>query len=215
MVALASKSVKTARRAAATRRKSVGVVSPSRTPLVPPQPYRFTVEAYHRLGETGVLKADERVELIEGEIIMMPPIDPGHAESTDKGLSKIGRKLGPEFRTRCQQPIRLGSSSEPVPDLSVVHEKSYKSEHPTPADICLIVEVSNTSLLEDLGRKKLMYAAAAIPEYWVVDLNARVLHVFSRPKGGDYMDHRIHEEKETIQSATLKVLKLKVMELLP
>jgi Uma2 family endonuclease len=184
-------------------------------PLPPPQPFRFTVKDYYRLGEIGILKEDDRVELIQGEIVMMPPIDPGHAESTYKSLLKVGRKLGSEFRTRCQQPVRLSASSEPMPDVSIVREKSYKSGHPTPEDTCLIIEVSNTSLKDDLGRKKLMYAAAGIPEYWVVDLNARVLHVFARPKGGDYMEHHIHEEKEAVQSITLKPLKLKVAELLP
>lgn len=215
MVALASKSVKTARRSASPRSRQTGVVQPEPRPLPPPQPFRFTVKDYYRLGEIGILKEDDRVELIQGEIVMMPPIDPGHAESTDRSLLKVGRKLGPEFRTRCQQPIRLSESSEPMPDVSIVREKNYKSGLPTPEDTCLIIEVSNTSLKEDIGRKKLMYAAAGIPEYWVVDLNARVLHVFARPKGGDYLDHCIHEEKETVQSITLKPLKFKVAELLP
>lgn len=214
MVALASKSAKTVRRAAATRRKDFGAVPQARTPLVPPQPYRFTVEAYHRLGEMGVLKADERVELIEGEIIMMPPIDIEHAQSTNRSTKVLLRLLGDHYDVRNQTPVRLADDSEPVPDFSVAKAKNYKA-HPTASDVVLVVETSKSSLKDDLGRKKLMYAAAGIPEYWVVDLNARVLHVFSRPKAGDYMDHRIHEEKETIQSATLKVLKLKVMELLP
>lgn len=204
MVAPASKSVKTTRRSAGMKSRQTGVV-PEPRPLPPPQPFRFTVQDYYRLGEIGILKEDDRVELIQGEIVMMPPIDPGHAESTDRSLHKVGHKLGPEFRTRCQQPVCLSASSEPIPDVSIVREKSYKSGLPTPEDTYLIIEVSNTSLKDDLGRKKLMYAAA----------NARVLHVFSRPKGGDYMDHRIHEEKETVQSITLKPLKLKVAELMP
>jgi Uma2 family endonuclease len=215
MVALASKSVKTARRSASSRSRQTGVVQQESRPLPPPQPFRFTVKDYYRLGEIGILKEDDRVELIQGEIVMMPPIDPGHAESTDRSLLKVGRKLGPEFRTRCQQPVRLSGSSEPVPDISIVREKSYRSGLPSPDDIYVIIEVSNTSLKDDLGRKKLMYAAAGIPEYWVVDLNARMLHVFARPKSGDYMEHHIHEEKEAVQSMTLKPLKLKVAELLP
>jgi len=214
MVALASKSVKTARRSAGMKSRQTGVV-PEPRPLPPPQPFRFTVQDYYRLGEIGILKEDDRVELIQGEIVMMPPIDPGHAESTDRSLHKVGHKLGPEFRTRCQQPVCLSASSEPIPDVSIVREKSYKSGLPTPEDTYLIIEVSNTSLKDDLGRKKLMYAAAGIPEYWVIDLNARVLHVFSRPKAGDYREHRILEEKETVQSITLKPLKLKVAELMP
>lgn len=215
MVALVSKSVKTARRSSSPRSRQIGIVQQETRPLPPPQPFRFTVKDYYRLGEIGILKEDDRVELIQGEIVMMPPIDPGHAESTDNTQQKIQKKLGSEFRVRCQHPVRLDSRSEPMPDLAVVRQKSYKDGHPRPDDTLLIIEVSNTSLKDDLGRKKLMYAAAGIPEYWVVDLNARVLHVFARPKGGDYMEHRIYEEKEAVQSITLKPLKLRVLELLP
>lgn len=215
MVALASKSVKTARRNASSRPRQTGVVQQESRPLPPPQPFRFTVKDYYRLGEIGILKEDDRVELIQGEIIMMPPIDPGHAESTDNSQQGIQRMLGPNFRVRCQHPVRLDNNNEPIADLAIVRQRSYKEGHPGPADTVLIIEVSNSSLRDDLSRKKLMYAAAGIPEYWVVDLNARVLHVFARPKSGDYLDHRIHEEKETVQSITLKSLKLKVTELLP
>ena len=213
MVAIASKSVKTARRAAITRSKAA-VVEPSRVPLPPPLPYRFTVKEYHRLGEVGILKENDRVELIQGEIIMMPPIDIEHAQSTNRSARILLRLLGDHYDVRNQTPVRLAPDSEPVPDFSVAKSKNYTA-HPTAADVQLVLETSKSSLKDDLGRKKLMYAAAGIPEYWVVDLNARVLHVFARPKGGDYMDHRIHEEKETIQSVTLKPLKLKVAELLP
>ena len=214
MVALASKSVKTARRSASPRYRQSGVVQEQPRPLPPPQPFRFTVKDYYLLGEIGILKENDRVELIQGEIIMMPPIDITHAQSTNRSTKALIRLLGGDYDVRNQTPVRLGPDSEPIPDFSVAKLKDYKA-HPTAADVLLVLENSNTSLREDLGRKKLMYAAAGIPEYWVVDLNARVLHVFARPKGGDYMDHRIHEEKETVQSITLKPLKLKVAELLP
>ncbi|MBK8035609.1 MAG: Uma2 family endonuclease [Verrucomicrobiaceae bacterium] len=215
MVALASKSVKTAQRSASPRSRQTGVVQQESRPLPPPQPFRFTVKDYYRLGEIGILKEDDRVELIQGEIVMMPPIDITHAQSTDRSFKSLFRSLGEKFDVRCQLPVRLGQVSEPVPDVSIVKAQSYRTNHPTAAETLLIVENSNTSLKDDLGRKKLMYASAGIPEYWVVDLNARVLHVFARPKGGDYLDHRIHEEKETVQSITLKPLKVKVAELLP
>lgn len=214
MVALVSKSVKTARRSASPRSRQTGVVPTEKRPLPPPQPFRFSVQDYYRLGEIGILKEEDRVELIQGEIIMMPPIDITHAQSTNRSTKALLRLLGGAYDVRNQTPVRLATDSEPVPDLSVAKLKDYKA-HPTAADILLVLENSNTSLKEDLGRKKLMYASAGIPEYWVVDLNARVLHVFARPKGGDYMEHRIHEEKETVQSITLKPLKLKVAELLP
>jgi Uma2 family endonuclease len=176
--------------------------------------YCFTVEDYHRLAELGILKPDERVELIEGQIIMMPPIDISHAQGTHQSQKKIDRKLEDDFDVRCQQPVNLGLLSEPVPDISVVRQKRYTA-HPTVADIVLIVEVANTSLEDDLSRKKLMYAASGIREYWVLDVGNRVLHVFSAPKRGDYSRHEVVAEDEMVQSPTLKALRLNVVELLP
>lgn len=184
-------------------------------PASPPRPYLFTVADFYRMGENGILKPHERVELIEGEIVMMPPIDPGHAEGTHQSQRKFILQSKGDFDVRCQQPVRLGPISEPVPDLSVVRPKSYKSQHPTPEDILLIVEVANTSLQEDLGRKRRLYAIAKIPEYWVLDVQSNELHVFTKPRRGDYAEHRVLAADETVQSSTLPKIVAKVSELLP
>ncbi len=183
-------------------------------PVAPPRPYRFSVEDYYRLGECGILKEDGRVELIEGEIIMLPPIDFSHAQGTHRMEKGLERLLHGKFDVRCQHPVRLSEVSEPVPDVSIVAQKDYKA-HPTPGDIFLIAEVANSSLREDLDRKKRMYAKAAIPEYWVLDLNARELHVFNLPKRGDYTEHRVYSSDEAVHSKTLKAVKIQVADLLP
>ena len=193
------------------------ISAPRRTkvaPQAPPRGYRFSVDDYYRMAEVGILKTDSRTELLEGEIVMLPPIDIEHAQGTHRSERRIERLLGEKFEVRCQHPVRLGISSEPVPDVSIVKPKNYTA-HPSPADTFLIMEVAKSSLQEDLGRKKLMYAAAAIPEYWVLDLNARELHTFNRPKRGDYTEHRVFAADQTAQSATLKPLKVKVVDLLP
>ncbi len=214
MAATASTSApkKSARRVSATARSRHAILPPA---PVPPSPYRFTVQDYYHLGEMGVFREGERVELIQGEIVMMPPIDPGHAEGTDNSQCEAQLQLRDHFKVRCQQPVRLSPTSEPVPDVSIVKLKSYKQAHPKPDDILLIIEVANSSLSFDLGHKKLMYAAAAIPEYWVLDLPNRLLHVFTRPRRGDYSAQRTLAADEKVQSATLKPLKLKVADLLP
>ncbi len=213
MVGLASSSApaKATLRASTPARKREAVATPMPPP---PRPYRFTVDDYYRMGEAGILKEDSRVELIEGEVVMLPPIDFDHAQGTHRSEKRLDRLLGDKFDVRCQHPVRLSAISEPVPDVSVVKLKSYCS-HPTPEDTLLILEIANSSLKEDLGRKKLMYAAAAIPEYWVLDLKGKELHVFTRPKRGDYTEHRVLAADESVQSTTLKALKVKVAELLP
>lgn len=209
MVAIASKPVKTARRASKpASRTAVSIASRE------PTPFRFTVQDYYRMGEAGILKHDDRVELIEGEIVMMPPIDIAHAEGSDNSQHSLIQSLAGIGRVRCQQPVRLDDSSEPVPDISVVRVRKY-TQHPGPADILLLLEVANTSLQEDLGRKKRLYAAAGIPEYWVLDVVGRELHVFSTPKRGNYAKHEVISAKGTVQSPTLKPLRVKVAELLP
>ncbi len=183
--------------------------------LEPQRPYRFTVDDLYCMAANGIIKDDDRVELIEGELVMMPPIDPGHAEGTDNSQHRIDRQIEPQFRVRCQHPVHLSSISHPQPDIAVVKQQSYKDRHPGPDDILLIIEVANSTLAYDLGRKKLMYATAAIPEYWVIDLNDRLLHVFTRPKRGDYTEHRIFAHDESVQSTTLKSIKVRVADLLP
>jgi Uma2 family endonuclease len=215
MIAVSSKAIRTPRRMVrrekADRMTKAEIAPQSR---VPARHYCFTVKDYHRLGELGILKPDQRVELVEGEIVMMPPIDISHAQGTHLSQKKIGHKLDDVFDVRCQQPVDLGLISEPVPDISVVRQKRYTA-HPTVADIALIVEVANTSLEDDLSRKKLMYAASGVREYWVLDVANRVLHVFSAPKRGNYSRHEIVAEDEAVQSPNLKPLRLKVSELLP
>jgi Uma2 family endonuclease len=180
-----------------------------------PRAYQFTVEEFYRMAEDGILRKDANVELIEGEIVMLPPIDPGHAQGTHNSQIKLLRLDLPRCDVRSQQPVRLSSISEPVPDISIVKAKRYAKSHPVASDVFLILEVANTSLSEDMGRKRLMYAEAAIPEYWVLDLAGARLIVYSRPKRGDYTEQRVFAAGETAQSATLKTLKVAVSDLLP
>ncbi len=181
----------------------------------PPCPYLFTVADYYTMGNAGIFKPDERVELVEGEVIMMSPIDPPHAEGTHQTCNKLASVTNTKFRVRCQHPVRLSPVSEPVPDVSVVKIKSYKDHHPGPADVLLIVEVANTSKQQDLGPKRLLYAASKIPEYWVLDVKAGELHVFTKPRRGDYADHRTLTADEIVKSATLPKVVVKVSDLLP
>ncbi len=212
MVAITSaRQSKPAARKAGSSRMNV----PARTERVAPAPFQFTVAEYYRLGECGFLNPDGRVELINGQVVMMPPIDPPHAFGTHKTEKKLERLLGESFDVRCQHPLTLNETNEPMPDLAVVISRDYSSKHPGPADTCLVIEVADSSLKQDLTTKRDLYAQAAIKEYWVLDICNRQLHVFTKPRKGSYMESRIFAEVEEVTCSTVKALRLKVKELLP
>ena len=99
----------------------------------------------------GILKPDERVELIEGEILVMPPIGPEHAWNVDLASDFITRRIDERFIVRSQNPVRLSDASEPQPDIAIIlrRPEGYLAAHPTPADVLLIIEVADSSLEYD------------------------------------------------------------------
>lgn len=154
------------------------------------QRHRLTVAEYYRMGETGILAPDARVELIEGEIIDMPPIGSPHA-STVFFISDRLRDIvkGIAF-VWVQNPIRLSQHSEPQPDIALLRPRPdfYRSAHPTSADVFLIVEVADTSLAYDTQIKLPLYARHGIPEVWLVDLPNRRLIIHRTPTAASFQD---------------------------
>jgi Uma2 family endonuclease len=142
---------------------------------------RFTVDEYHALGTAGVLE-DDRVELLDGLIVMMSPIGPPHAYAMGRTNRLLESVLPDDWHVRLQLPITL-PSSEPQPDLAVVRGTmdDYALRHPGPGDTGLVIEVADTTLLLD-RRKSLLYAAVLIPQYWIVNLIARQLEVYTNPR---------------------------------
>jgi Uma2 family endonuclease len=131
---------------------------------------RFTVEEYHRMGEAGILREDERVELIEGELVEMNPIGSRHAACVRVLTRLLGRSLGDELLLDVQNPVRLNGGLEPQPDLAVVRAHDYRESLPGPEDILLLIEVSDTTLSYDRDVKLPLYGRAGIAESWIVDL---------------------------------------------
>jgi len=153
-----------------------------------PRRHRITVDEYHRMAESGSFAPDARVELIDGEIIDMPPIGSAHAGTVDQLYVLLHRAVGDLAIVRCQSPIQIGDHSEPQPDFALLVSRKgfYKDGHPTEHDTLLVIEVSDTTLADDLRRKMALYARQGIKEYWVVDLVNRRLHVFRSPSGAGY-----------------------------
>ncbi len=172
----------------------------------------FSVDDYYQMAAVGILRPDERVELIEGEIIEMAPIGSPHAAGVDRGNRVFSRAVGERAIVRVQNPIRLSLRSEPEPDLALVRPRPdfYATGHPGPDDVLLLVEVSDTTLIYDLRVKAPMYAAAGILELWVVDLPNMRLHVFRDPSGGRYRDASVRERGEVIAPRALPDLEVLV-----
>jgi len=153
---------------------------------------RFTSAEYHAMAEAGILSEDERVELIAGEIVRMAPIGSRHAGCV-KRLNRQFSLLGDRALVSVQDPIALGPSHEPEPDLAILRprEDDYTQSHPAPSDVLLLIEVADFSLDYDRTVKIPLYARAGIPEVWLVDLVQRAVEIYRQPSEGGYGDVRV------------------------
>lgn len=150
---------------------------------VPEQIRGLRRDEYDRLVALGVF-GEERLELLDGMLVRMSPHDPAHADAIRWLDDALREALAPGWQVRVQVSLAVSDTSQPEPDLAVVRDQSYRHEHPRTAG--LVVEVANTSHGVDLGRKPALYAAAAVPEYWVLDFPAAVVHVHTEPTGDGY-----------------------------
>lgn len=152
--------------------------------------HRITVDDYYRMAGAGILGEDDRVELINGEIVDKAPIGSPHAGSLHRLTHLFSQVLHEQAILSIQNPVRLDSYNEPQPDLALLRPCGdfYSRSHPQADDVLLIVEVAETSLAYDLKIKLPLYARHGIPEVWVLDLNGHCLNLFSRPEDGAYKD---------------------------
>ena len=150
--------------------------------------HRFSVKAYYRMAETGVLPPDARVELLNGRIIDMSPIGPAHG-GTVKRLSRIFNALARgRWLVSTQDPVRLDDHSEPEPDVALLKPvpDDYKSRHPRADDVSLLIEVADTTREFDREEKLPAYGRAGVAEVWIVNLNEAVVEVYRSPHFNGY-----------------------------
>jgi Uma2 family endonuclease len=154
----------------------------------------FSVSEYARMRKAGILTENDRVELIDGEIRVMAPIGPLHSGIVNRLNRVLQRRLGDSAVVSVQNPIQLGDFSEPEPDLAVLRprEDDYADSHPTAADVLLVIEVSDETLDYDREEKIPRYAAAGIPEVWLVDVAGQSVEQYADPR----QDH--HETVQTL-----------------
>jgi Uma2 family endonuclease len=146
-------------------------------------PKRFTIDEYHRLIELGVLKENDRIELIRGELIQMVAKGTPHTVCGSILCRQLDRLLGDRVVIRGQDPITLPNQSEPEPDVAIAcgKDEDYLAHHPYPEDIFLVIEIADSTLDYDQTTKLEIYAEAGISDYWIVNLNARQLERYSQP----------------------------------
>ena len=153
---------------------------------------RFTVDEYCAMADAGILAEEERVELLDGEIFVMPPIGPPHEDGTTRLSRDLILRLGDRAWVRVQNSVRLNDYGLPEPDIAVVRFKDdYHRNRPTPADVLLVIEVADSPLRRDRELKLPHYAAAGIPEVWIANVPARQVEAFHDPVDGVYQSRRI------------------------
>ena len=166
---------------------------------------RITVDEYQQMGDVGIFSEDDRVELIDGEILAMTPIGPLHASVVDRATRLFTLAAGTHAIVRVQSPIRLNLFTEPEPAISLLRPQDdfYRAGHPQPPDVLLVIEVADASLRYDRELKAPLYAQAGIVEYWIVDLANVTVTRHAMPEDGVYREVTIHGKGQSMSPRQL------------
>lgn len=178
---------------------------------------RFTVDEYHRMAEVGILSDDERIELLEGEIVRMSPIGMPHAGTTDRIAQLFWSRLAGRAIVRVQGPVPLPAQlSQPQPDVTLLRPERdfYTKVRPEPPDVLLIVEVMDTSVERDRCVKLPLYARAGISETWLLNLPESVVEVYRDPNPDGYRTSRLLRRGDTLSIAAFPDVSLTVDDVL-
>jgi Uma2 family endonuclease len=169
------------------------------------------------MGELGLFKADERTELLAGQITLMAPKCTPHVTALHLLANALRVQLGERALVRTQDPIQLDDFSEPEPDLAVVQGSvlDYAEQHPRPEQVYLVVEVADSTLRQDCEVKAKLYAQAGIADYWVLDLKNRQIHLFREPTAVGYRHHLILTEPNQMSPLTFSDILLSLSTILP
>ncbi len=168
------------------------------------------------MADAQVFSEDDRVELLEGEIIEMAPIGSRHAACVDRLTQVFALALGEEAIVRVQNPLRLSEHSEPQPDLAVLRPRHdfYATAHPSPPDALLVVEVAETSAGADREIKIPLYARSGVAEAWLIDLQAHVVEVHRDPSPQGYRDQHRFQRGQTLSPRAVPTVSIPVEQVL-
>jgi Uma2 family endonuclease len=168
------------------------------------------------MADGGVFTEDDRVELLEGEVVEMAPIGSRHAGCVNRLNMFFAKRLEGHTIAAVQNPVLLSEHSEPQPDFALLRPRpdAYAGSHPGPEDVVLLVEVADTTAAWDRRHKLPLYAAAGVPEVWLIDLTAEVVEVCRRPEGAAYREVRVALPAEHIAPEAFPEVSLPVRDLL-
>jgi Uma2 family endonuclease len=175
---------------------------------------RFTVHEYHRMGDAGITHEDDRIELLDGELVEMAAIGTRHFSCVNRLNHLLVGRVGDDVIVSVQNPVRLNEYTEPQPDVALIRARDYSESLPTPDDVLLLIEVSDTTLAYDRGLKLSRYAQAGIPEVWTVDLEGENIEHYTGPSGDLYRHVALARRGETLQTSALPSRELRVTNVL-
>lgn len=177
-----------------------------------PRRRRLSADQFEQIGRMGILGADARVELLEGEMIEMAPIGSRHAAAVAFLSMHFTRTVGSAALVWTQNPLRLADDSEPQPDLMLLRPAAdrYRAAHPRPADVLLLIEVADASLAFDRGTKLPLYARHGVSEVWILDLDGERLEAYREPAAGGYRRKLERSGADAIAPAALPATSLQV-----
>src|SRR5436305_8187270 len=165
----------------------------------------FSIGEYDKMAAAGVFSEDDRVELIEGEIVEMNPIGSRHAACVGRLTKLLERLAGDEAIVWVQNPVQVSDYSEPLPDVALLKRRDdfYAQANPRPSDVLLIIEVADSSVEYDRDIKMPLYARAGIPEVWLVNLPKETVEIYTRPLEGEYREIRLVKRGETLSAKSI------------
>jgi Uma2 family endonuclease len=162
---------------------------------------RFTADEWDRIVDLGVFPADERLELIDGHVVVMAPASHRHAASISQLSQRLVLGVREQGHVWLHGPVRLATDSVPYPDIALVRRRSYRAGAPRPEDVLLIIEAAEESLPYDETIKANLYARTRVPEYWIVGVDREWVDVYRTPEGEGYRERRRAGRGETVAPA--------------
>jgi Uma2 family endonuclease len=165
----------------------------------------FSVAEYYKMAAAGVFTEDDRVELIEGEIVEMSPIGSRHAACVGRLTKMLERLAGDQAIVWVQNPVQVSDYSEPLPDVALLKRRDdfYAQANPQPPDVLLIIEVADSTVEYDRNIKMPLYARAGIPEVWLVNLPKETVEIYAAPLEGEYREIRLVKRGEALSAKSV------------
>jgi Uma2 family endonuclease len=185
-------------------------------PATAPRRHHLTVSQFQQMIAHGILTKDDRVELLNGEILAMSPINPSHAGTVNRLTRLLVRLVDDQAVVTIQNPIQLDEQSQPQPDICLLKPRAddYTQSHALPDEVLLVIEVAETSARLDRSVKRPAYARAGIPELWIIDLKKKVVEVYRDPLGGEYQNTLLVRGGQTLAPQALPEVELNAAMLL-